>query len=69
MKANELVTSDADPMFYLKYLSISVEKPDIEELFNVTKPVAPHKCRLRDMTYSAPITIDIKYTRGYQRVD
>ena len=35
MKANELVTSDADPMFYLKYLSISVGKPDVEESFNV----------------------------------
>ena len=44
MKANELVTSDADPMFYLKYLSISVGKPNIEESFNVTKPVAPHEC-------------------------
>ncbi|XP_015749538.1 PREDICTED: DNA-directed RNA polymerase III subunit RPC2-like, partial [Acropora digitifera] len=25
-------------------------------------------CRLRDMTYSAPITVDIEYTRGKQRV-
>ena len=68
MKANELVTSDADPNFYLKYLSISVGKPDVEESFNVTKPVAPHECRLRDMAYSAPITVDIEYTRGNQRV-
>lgn len=68
MKANELVTSDADPLFYLKYLNISVGKPDVEESFNVTKPIAPHECRLRDMTYSAPITVDIEYTRGSQRV-
>lgn len=68
MKANEYVYSDADPMFYLKYLSISVGKPDVEESFNVTKPVAPHECRLRDMNYSAPITVDIEYTRGNQRV-
>ena len=26
------------------------------------------QCRLRDMTYSAPITVDIEYTRGKQRV-
>ena len=44
MKANELVTSDADPLFYLKYLNISVGKPDVEESFNVTKPIAPHEC-------------------------
>ena len=68
MKANEFVHSDADPMFYLKYMSISVGKPDVEESFNVTKPVAPHECRLRDMNYSAPITVDIEYTRGNQRV-
>lgn len=67
-RANELVTSDADPSFYLKYLSISVGRPDVEESFNVSKPVSPHECRLRDMTYSAPITVDIEYTRGHQRV-
>ena len=68
VKANELLTSDADPSFYLKYLNITVGKPDVEESFNVTKPIAPHECRLRDMTYSAPITVDVEYTRGNQRV-
>ncbi len=68
LKANEMVTSDADPSFYLKYLNISVGNPDVEESFNVTKPIAPHECRLRDMTYSAPITVDLEYTRGHQRV-
>ena len=68
MKANELITSDTDPSFYLKYLNIVVGKPDVEESFNVTKPIVPHECRLRDMTYSAPITVDIEYTRGSQRV-
>ncbi|XP_067856092.1 transcription factor RFX4 [Heptranchias perlo] len=68
MKANERVTSDADPMWYLKYLNIYIGVPDVEESFNVTRPVAPHECRLRDMTYSAPITVDIEYTRGSQRI-
>ncbi|EDM17096.1 similar to RNA polymerase III subunit RPC2 (predicted) [Rattus norvegicus] len=68
MKANEKVTSDADPMWYLKYLNIYVGLPDVEESFNVTRPVSPHECRLRDMTYSAPITVDIEYTRGSQRI-
>uniref|UniRef100_A0A8B9TWI3 DNA-directed RNA polymerase n=1 Tax=Anas platyrhynchos TaxID=8839 RepID=A0A8B9TWI3_ANAPL len=68
MKANEKVTSDADPMWYLKYLNIYVGTPDVEESFNVTRPVSPHECRLRDMTYSAPITVDIEYTRGSQRI-
>nr|XP_034983724.1 DNA-directed RNA polymerase III subunit RPC2 [Zootoca vivipara] len=68
MKANEKITSDADPMWYLKYLNIYVGTPDVEESFNVTRPVSPHECRLRDMTYSAPITVDIEYTRGSQRI-
>jgi DNA-directed RNA polymerase III subunit RPC2 len=24
----------------------------------------PHECRIRDMTYSANITVDIEYTKG-----
>lgn len=68
MKANEKITTDADPVWYLKYLNIYVGSPDVEESFNITKPISPHECRLRDMTYSAPITVDIEYTRGKQRV-
>lgn len=40
----------------------------MEESYNVTRPVSPHECRLRDLTYSAPITVDIEYTRGQQRI-
>ncbi|XP_006817610.1 DNA-directed RNA polymerase III subunit RPC2-like, partial [Saccoglossus kowalevskii] len=68
MDANDKVTSDADPMFYMKYLNIYIGMPDVEEGFNITKPISPHECRLRDMSYSAPITVDVEYTRGQQRV-
>ena len=33
-----------------------------------TFKTTPHECRLRDLTYAAPITVDIEYTRGQQRV-
>lgn len=68
VKANEKVLSDADPSFYVKYLNIYVGMPDVEEGFNITRPTTPHECRLRDLTYSAPITVDIEYTRGNTRV-
>ncbi|XP_074641286.1 DNA-directed RNA polymerase III subunit RPC2-like [Tubulanus polymorphus] len=68
MNANDKITSDADPNFYMKYLNIYIGMPDVEEGFNITKPISPHECRLRDMTYSAPITVDIEYTRGQQRI-
>lgn len=51
-----------------RYTNVYVGTPDVEEGFNITKPTTPHECRLRDMTYSAPITVDIEYTRGNQRV-
>lgn len=68
VEANDKVLSDADPIFCLRYLNIKVGKPDVEEGFNMSKNVTPHECRLRDLTYSAPITVDIEYTRGNQKV-
>lgn len=51
-----------------RYLNIYVGTPDVEEGFNITRKTSPHECRLRDLTYSAPITVDIEYTRGSTRV-
>lgn len=68
IQANEKVLCDADPTFYLKYLDVRVGKPDYEDGYNITKETTPHECRLRDMTYSAPIYVDIEYTRTNQRV-
>lgn len=66
--ANAKVVSAADPMFYLKYLDVHVGMPEIEESYNVARVTTPHECRLRDITYSALITVDIEYTRGQQRI-
>lgn len=66
-KANEKLTSDADPRFYLRYTNIYVGKPCIEEEY-VVGDITPQECRLRDMTYAAPITVDVEYTRGSELV-
>ena len=68
LQANSKIVSDADTGFYLKYLDIRVGWPDIEEGYLSTRASTPHECRLRDMTYSAPITVDLQYTRGSQVV-
>ncbi|ESO07623.1 hypothetical protein HELRODRAFT_98395 [Helobdella robusta] len=68
VKANEKLTINSDPNFYLKYKNIYVGKPDVQEALSISHPISPHDCRLRDMTYSAPITVDVEYTRGSQRV-
>ena len=28
------------------------------------KPVTPQECRLRDLSYSAPVYVDLRYQRG-----
>ena len=33
-----------------------------------TQSITPQQCRLRDMTYAAPITVDVEYTRGKEVV-
>jgi len=72
LKANRFVRSDTDPKFLLEYTDIRVMRPnrleedDIGE--NHRSTVTPNECRLRDMTYAAPILVDIVYTRGGQKI-
>ena len=66
-KANEKVTCDTDPNFYLKYTNIHVGKPCVEEDY-IVEDITPQQCRLRDMTYAAPVTVDVEYTRGKEIV-
>jgi DNA-directed RNA polymerase III subunit RPC2 len=63
--ANNIITSD-NPQFrdyYVKFTDIYVGMPTMEEdrfLHNLT----PNECRIRDLTYSAPIFVDLEYTKG-----
>ena len=58
---NYLIKSEINPNFYLKYRDIHIGFPTIEEELGVSK-VTPHECRLRNLTYSAPVLVDISYT-------
>lgn len=64
LHANNKVTSDVDPRFWLKYIDITVGFPDRTDADAIDKSVTPHECRLRDTTYAAPILVTIQYTRG-----
>ncbi|KAJ2959681.1 hypothetical protein NQZ79_g4876 [Umbelopsis isabellina] len=68
VKANERVTSDVDPHFFLKYSNIKIGVPMRQDADGVNRSVTPHECRLRDLTYSANICVDIEYVRGRQIV-
>lgn len=63
VRANEKIVSEVDPRWFLKYEEVRVGAPTKWD--DMTKEsVTPHECRLRDITYSAPIEVDVKYTRG-----
>lgn len=54
-----------------RYTDIHIGDPERVEYDEGRRPVSevtPNECRLRDMTYAAPIRVDIKYVRGKQVV-
>lgn len=67
VQANKRVVSDVDPNFYLEYTDIRVGLPERTDP-DSSAEITPNECRLRDMTYSAPVFVDIEYVRGRQRV-
>lgn len=71
LKANRIIRSDVDSSFYLEFLDIRVEKPtraDQAASYKAKSHVTPMECRLRDMTYAAPIVIDIAYIRDKKKI-
>ena len=58
---NYLIKSEIIPEFFLKYRDIRIDYPTIEEELGMST-VTPHECRLRNLTYCAPILVDISYT-------
>ncbi|KAK9450946.1 uncharacterized protein V1518DRAFT_412134 [Limtongia smithiae] len=64
VRANERVVSDVDPEFYLKYIDIRVGMPQRRDSNSLNTDITPQECRLRDLTYAAPIFVDVEYTRG-----
>ena len=75
IQAEPPITSDVDPHFYIKYTNIYVGRPcradedqSPEGKSSAESTVTPNECRLRDMTYAAPILVDIEYTKFRTRV-
>eukprot|EP01006_Ploeotia_vitrea_P060150 TRINITY_DN75386_c0_g1_i1.p1 TRINITY_DN75386_c0_g1~~TRINITY_DN75386_c0_g1_i1.p1 ORF type:complete len:1118 (-),score=56.27 TRINITY_DN75386_c0_g1_i1:66-3419(-) len=62
VQANNEVRSESDPRIYLKFLNIRVDKPNIEEGMVSNSRVTPNECRLRDLTYAAPILVDVEFS-------
>jgi len=61
VKWNGYVTSEASSQWFLKYLDIRVGTPSVYEHVDVQRPLTPHQCRVSDLTYAAPIFVDIEH--------
>ena len=71
VRANERITVDNHPWFYLKFLDVYLGAPSVEEDMSAeltweSGRFTPQECRLRDITYSAPVKVDVEYTVGKQ---
>lgn len=63
VQANDIIDSDIDRNFYLRYLNIRVEKPTMIENM-VEQIIYPQECRIRDITYAGNIYVDIEYIKN-----
>ncbi|KAF2145950.1 uncharacterized protein K452DRAFT_294575 [Aplosporella prunicola CBS 121167] len=71
LRANQYVYSDVDDKFFWRYTDIRVLLPcrtNEEGIVNHPSTITPNECRLRDMTYAAPIVVDVEYKRGASKV-
>ncbi|KAF8317899.1 beta and beta-prime subunits of DNA dependent RNA-polymerase [Clavulina sp. PMI_390] len=68
VQANNKITSDLDPNFFLKYTNVRVGQPQRHDAEAIDRVVTPHECRLRDTSYYAPIVVSVDYIRGKQLV-
>jgi len=60
---NVLIRSESDPKWFLRYENIYVGKPSITEDM-IVQGTSPNMCRIRDLTYAAPIFVDLNYWKG-----
>jgi len=65
--SNNIVRSESDRKWYLRYDNIRVGKPSKTEDM-IVQETNPQMCRIRDFTYAAPILVDIVYWKGDRAV-
>lgn len=63
VRANDLVKSKNYDKVYLRYKDVWIGTPSVVH-DGVTDQLTPQRCRLGEMTYSAPIFVNIEYCNG-----
>nr|POF01436.1 dna-directed rna polymerase iii subunit rpc2 [Quercus suber] len=71
VRQNAFIASETNKDKFIRFTDIRVGKPDRASEAGqgyVESTVTPNECRLRDMTYAAPIYADIVYTKSSGKV-
>lgn len=63
VRANNRIVSSVDPSIYLRFKDVRIGEPSMA-VDGVQEQVTPHMCRLSDMTYAAPIYVNVEYVQG-----
>lgn len=63
VRANQRIESRVDKSIYLRFKDIRIGEPSVVA-DGVEEKLNPHLCRLSDITYGAPILVDIEYIHG-----
>ncbi|KAL1537737.1 DNA-directed RNA polymerase III subunit 2 [Salvia divinorum] len=63
VQANNLITHSRDQNIYLRYKDVRIGQPSMMG-DSVSDLLNPQKCRLSDITYAAPIYVNIEYSNG-----
>jgi len=64
--ANREIRVESDPKFFMRYEKIQMGTPSIVDPHQKIEQsvLTPNQCRTSDLTYSAPVLVDVVYYRG-----
>nr|XP_023894062.1 DNA-directed RNA polymerase III subunit 2 isoform X2 [Quercus suber] len=64
VRANDRIESSLEPSVYVRFKNVRIGKPSVPR-DGVDDEICPQFCRLSDMTYAAPILVNVEYnTQG-----
>ncbi|KAJ9190530.1 hypothetical protein P3X46_001718 [Hevea brasiliensis] len=61
--ANDRIVSTVDPGIYLRFKDVRIGTPSVM-VDTISEQLSPHTCRLSDLTYAAPIMVNVEYIQG-----
>ncbi|KAK3344104.1 hypothetical protein B0T25DRAFT_509240 [Lasiosphaeria hispida] len=70
VKSNRFIKSDQEEKFWLEFTDIRVGTPTRNDFsdYKARNEVTPMECRLRDMSYAAPVVVDVTYSRDRKKI-